>query len=94
VSLGLVSALAIIEKVLRITPATGRNQPWEPMSRPGDYAVFCLGRPHVLYGQRGAHGHYYLYDPQTQRDWQLAELSGAGLAPAVGYFFPNPAPAP
>ena len=87
--LGLTSALALLQKVLGTAPASGRNHPWEPGARAGHYAVFCVGRPHALYSHRNGSGHFYLYDPIAQRDWQLSELSSAGLAPLVAYLFPD-----
>ena len=93
--LGMVSAADIAQRVVGVAPRTGRHLPWEPAALSGHYALFCLGAPRVVYGQRSAQRQYQLYDPIPDQFVTLGQLQAAGCGPFVGYLFTAPAePAP
>jgi len=79
-------ALWIIHDFAKLTPRPGKRNPWDPDAPDGYYAVFCLGRPHVIFGFRAA-PRYYLYDPQVERDRDLATLIQEGFGPFECFHF-------
>jgi hypothetical protein len=88
--IGLVSAVGIAEKVVGCAPISGRHLPWEPAALAGHYALFGLGTPRVLYGQRSADRRYQLYDPMVEQIITLGELQNTGSGPFLGYLFAQP----
>jgi hypothetical protein len=80
-------AVRIFQEFTGVTPSAGNPLPWERDAPDGHYAVFCLGRWHVIYGYRETPG-YYLYDPQLERDQHWPVLVAQGFGPFEGYHFP------
>lgn len=78
-------AMMIIHQFTGLTASPGRHKPWDNNSPEGHYAIFCLGRRHVIYGRRNYNGEYYLYDPQTEKDQNYSSLLQNGYAPFESY---------
>jgi len=80
-------ATAIITDFTGLNPTPGRMHPWDTTAPDGHYAVFCLGRRHVIYGHRGPGQLFYLYDPQTEQDQASGPLQTAGFGPFQSVHF-------
>jgi hypothetical protein len=80
-------AISIITDFTGLVPTPGRSHPWDPAAPDGHYAVFCLGRRHVIYGHRGPGNRFYLYDPQLEQDQDWGTLQTAGYAPFQSVHF-------
>ena len=80
-------ALEIIRDFAKLTPTPGRAHPWESTAPQGHYAVFCMGRTHVIYGHKQSDTAFYLFDPQTERHLDLGQIQRDGFGPFRSYHF-------
>jgi hypothetical protein len=80
-------ALEIIRDFAALTPSNGKAHPWEESAPLGHYAVFCMGRRHVVYSFKASAREFYIWDPQTEHHFTFGKLQDSGYGPFRSYHF-------